>query len=52
MCVNVCVYVQDFIYLFFREREHEWGEDQREKDKETVLSVEPDMGFSPTTLRL
>ena len=40
-----------FVYLFERQKERErvWWEDQREK--QTVLNTEPDVGLDLTTLR-
>ena len=45
-----------FKYLFARERECEWdrgeGEGGGESQADSLLSVEPDVGLRPGTLRL
>jgi len=48
-------FFKSFYFIYLREREHEQGEGQRERETESladsVLSMEPDMGLDPTTLR-
>ena len=39
-------------FIYFRERENAWGwEEQKEREKHSLLSVEPDEGLDLTTLR-
>ena len=46
---------KDSIYLFERERQHEQGEGKRQRKMEgelySILSVAPDVGLYPRTLR-
>ena len=53
--VDHAIHFKDFILFFMREREREGmseqGEGQRERDKQTLLSLEPDTGLGPMALR-
>ena len=39
------------LFIYLREREHELGEQQREREKYSLLSRQLDLGLDPRTLR-
>ena len=44
-------FLKDNLFIYFRESKHKWGGAEGEKEADSLLSREPNVGLHPETLR-
>ena len=44
------LFLKNIVFIYLRAREHEWGEEQREKQTPLRVGSPPDAGLNPRTL--